>query len=479
MKTYDFFSIGIYNLRRSLLRTVLTTLGVMIGIGMLSSMISFSSGMEKNVTDAVSAGDLFTSIMVTSLKIDVEDAMHGNIRATDTNAAPLNDSTLSLIKSIKGVKIAYPEVSVPARILFDSTGANLSLKAVPLEMKEFAPYNEIKYGKFFTNDSMPEIIMTVQDLRNLKIIVKTDGVQDLSESERKSGFQLLKPEAIIGREIDITTASVNIPKFGDKDSTKSPNLFSMMGAISELRQHPFTNVSNKFKVVGIIDKGKRFDMGVSSSITLYNAKKLPNTEFKSVWQVLNNSEKNKSKDTYNSIYVRAENAEMVDAVKKSLEKMNFGVLTITDQLVEIRKSFLIIGAILSAIGIVALIIAALGIINTMVMSILERKREIGIMKAIGGSEKDIRNIFFVEAAIIGLAGGISGLLLGKLFTSITNFIINAYIKPPEVPSFTLFTFPLWLILGSIGFSMLVSLAAGLYPAYRAARVDPVQALRHE
>jgi putative ABC transport system permease protein len=115
----------------------------------------------------------------------------------------------------------------------------------------------------------------------------------------------------------------------------------------------------------------------------------------------------------------------------------------------------------------------------MVMSILERTREIGIMKAIGGSEGEIKTIFFVEAAVIGVAGAALGLVLGWCVTRVANLVVNVRILPEGEAAVNLFYFPAWLILGAVGFSVLVSLAAGLYPAFRAARIDPVEALRHD
>jgi putative ABC transport system permease protein len=136
-------------------------------------------------------------------------------------------------------------------------------------------------------------------------------------------------------------------------------------------------------------------------------------------------------------------------------------------------------SLLGAIGTIALIIAALGIINTMLMSILERTREIGVMKAVGGSENEIKFIFFVEAACIGLVGAVFGLMLGWLVTRIANQVMNTMVLPDDQRPIDLFYFPVWLILGAIGFSVFLSLAAGLYPAIRAARIDPVRALRHD
>ena len=115
----------------------------------------------------------------------------------------------------------------------------------------------------------------------------------------------------------------------------------------------------------------------------------------------------------------------------------------------------------------------------MVMSILERTREIGVMKAIGGSDGDIRRIFLVEAAAIGFMGGVGGVTLGWLVGRVINFGANVYIKNQGGDAGNLFALPMWLIAGALGFSVLVSLVAGSYPAARAAKLNPMQALRHD
>ena len=101
------------------------------------------------------------------------------------------------------------------------------------------------------------------------------------------------------------------------------------------------------------------------------------------------------------------------------------------------------------------------------------------MKAIGGSEDEIRLVFFVEAAIIGVLGALFGLALGWGATRVANLVVNSQMLPEGEPAVDFFYFPPWLILGAILFSVVISLAAGMYPAFRAARVDPVEALRHD
>jgi ABC-type antimicrobial peptide transport system permease subunit len=125
-------------------------------------------------------------------------------------------------------------------------------------------------------------------------------------------------------------------------------------------------------------------------------------------------------------------------------------------------------------------VASLGIVNTLVMAVLERRREIGIMKALGASDGDVKRIFFVEAGCMGMFGGALGASLGWLIGRAINLGTNIYLETwVDTKPQNFWYVPLWLALAAIGFSVVVSLSAGLYPASRAAKLDPVQALRHE
>ena len=157
----------------------------------------------------------------------------------------------------------------------------------------------------------------------------------------------------------------------------------------------------------------------------------------------------------------------------------YAAFSVNDALRGAKNAFIILDIVLSLIGSIALALSSLGIVNTMVMSILERTREIGIMKAIGASNEHIRRIFLIEASVIGLVGGFTGTALGWLVGKVINFGANIYIRSQGGTSGTFFFLPLWLISGSIAFAIVVSLIAGSYPASRAAGLDPIQALRHD
>ena len=177
--------------------------------------------------------------------------------------------------------------------------------------------------------------------------------------------------------------------------------------------------------------------------------------------------------------VRVSSIKYIDPVKKQLEELGLKTFAFIDELQELKKGFLLMDMFLFAIGMIALTVASLGIINTMVMSILERYREIGIMKAVGASDTDVKRIFFFESGAIGFLGGVLGLALGWAVSIIINHVINYFQAKQAMPYIDYFSSPWWLCLGAIIFSILISLAAGIYPALRAARVDPVVALRHD
>jgi putative ABC transport system permease protein len=145
---------------------------------------------------------------------------------------------------------------------------------------------------------------------------------------------------------------------------------------------------------------------------------------------------------------------------------------------ELKEFFLFMEILLTAVGTVALIVAGVGILNTLTMSVMERYQEIGIYKSIGASHGDIRWMFLVEAAAVGFLGGVAGLILARVVSVFLSWAFTTYaaqygIGGPDA----VFVFPDWLLLSSVLYAIVISVVSGIYPASRAANVDPVQALR--
>ena len=472
MTLLDMVGLALDNLRRTKLRTALTTLGVVIGIGALASMVSFGTGMQRNITDTFEQNDLFTTMFVSTKSVDLEDIGSGDPEAMmEAMRAPsvgLTDSTLEALKIIPGVEIAFPEISFPVKVRMWGKETRTTLRALPAAMGEFRPYNKLTFGRFFTDDSASSVVLSWDTLKRLKVLVDDPEKPAAADpQDSTSEMRVVGADSVIGAEIEVVSVALDPSKLAG----------GMMGLLG-LGRMPTSESVSTFKIGGILKRASAFSEGQIQGgivVPMKTAGMIPSLGFSSVWDLLGGGKPG----TYSSIYVRVKRPADMQPARYAIEKTGLHVFSIADELKEIRKGFLIVDSILGAIGTIALIVAALGIANTMVMSILERTREIGIMKAIGASEGEIKLIFFVEAAVIGAAGAVFGLLLGFGVTRVANLVVNARLLPEGEAAVNLFYFPSWLILGAFGFSIVISLIAGLYPAVRAAGIDPVEALRHD
>jgi putative ABC transport system permease protein len=191
---------------------------------------------------------------------------------------------------------------------------------------------------------------------------------------------------------------------------------------------------------------------------------------------------NFSRDGYNQLIVRAESPEMVVDIANQINEMGYQANTPQTYVEGINSFFVILQIVFGAIGALSLLVAAIGIANTMAMAILERTREIGLMKAIGATNRDVLSIFLGEAAGIGLIGGIGGVILGwggsLVISDVSATFLSGQANPYGMGGVAAYT-PPWLPLFALAFATLIGLLSGLYPSLRAATLVPVNALKYE
>jgi putative ABC transport system permease protein len=454
MRFGDAVGFALSSLRKRRLRTFLTAAGVTIGIGALVCMISFGKGMQKNVTEAFKSADLFNSIMVmpggpSEPVADPDEPGARRGAPAGRTGVVLDDRAVAAIARIPGVVSAYPEINFPALVGLEGKEEFRLVQVVPAAVAA-SPAVRVKWGRAYAADDEAGVIVSGPFARRL-------GAKD--------------PATAVGKTLRITSVSFDIGKLASLDLSK---LFAGGGL-------PVSQESYDFPILGVTDIGTFGNGGPGLGQNdvfmppgpARGIKKLPIT---SVWDVFRLGEGGLG---YSAVSVKLGSLRDLEAVKSKVREMGFSTFALADQFDEITKAFFFMDMILAAVGMIAIVVAALGIVNTMVMSILERFREIGVMKSVGAADGDIKKIFFFESGAIGFMGGVAGCVLGWATSLLINRIVNIYLARQGVPFIRYFAFPMWIFLGAVGFSLLVSLVAGIYPARRAARVDPVVALRHD
>jgi putative ABC transport system permease protein len=285
---------------------------------------------------------------------------------------------------------------------------------------------------------------------------------------RRRGVGVKDPAAAVGTTVEIATVSFDLGRLNPLD----------IGSLVSGGALPLSKDIYAFKITGVSESTGFGPGSVWNELMIPPgaAARVKTLPFRSVWDIFRLQA---GRAGYAALNVRLSSPADAPAVKSRIREMGFTTFALADQFAQIRQGFLFLDMVLAAIGMIAIFVAALGIINTMIMSILERTREIGIMKAVGAGDGDVRAVFVVEASVIGFLGGLFGYGLGWAVSRLINRVVNYFLARQGVPAIDYFAFPWWLFLGALAFAVAVSLAAGLYPARRAARVDPVQALRHD
>jgi putative ABC transport system permease protein len=448
MKVADYIDLSFSNLWKKKLRTCLTTFGVVIAIGALVCMVAFGKGMQRNVSERFKELELFNFLTVFSGSLTPRGLLlREEPEQNDTPQIALDDDALENIRKLRGVDMVLPDIRFPAAISLEGE-EKFSLVQVISTQISSSKSMSFRAGGTYTSDDEESVIVSDSLLIGF-------GIKDFS--------------SVIGKNIMITSLTLDFSQF---DPTDLSSLFRG-------DKLPFGRESYEMKIVGVAENMGfggpallRSDIYIPPG-TSARMKKLPITN---LWDLVRDPSGIKG---YSLVNVRVASPGLVESVKNKIEEMGFRTFALIDQFEEFQRGFMFMDMFLIALGMIAVIVASLGIINTMVMSILERYSEIGIMKAVGASDRDIQKIFFFETCSIGFLGGLFGLGLGWGVSLIINRVVNYFLTKQGLPFIDYFSFPWSLCVEAVGFAVLISLIAGIYPAVRAARVDPVVALRHD
>ncbi len=453
MKAADLGELALRNLREAVLRNSLTTLGVAVGVASLVAMLSLGVGLQELATKRLSNSGLFDTVVVMPRR-----NLQTMRRAAASSTAPkadraLDDEARNEMARLPNVLEVYPQIRFPTEVRYNGNPYSTIVAGVPDSARGNGAYDGIQ-GSFFSGPNADEAILQIEFAKDLTEQTSTLIGKDLVV--RYAERQALPPQAGTGNG-------------GDGNPAEGAG-----GGFSIVPRE------KKLRIVGIIETEPAAGFGGFGSGRLLIPLEVASTLRAAQVNDLRDAVRATSgKPVYASLTVRVKSPSLVEPIEIAIKNMGFGTFSLLDATRNLRLFFTIFDLLLAIFGSLALAVATLGIINTLVMAILERRREIGILKALGAADRDVKQLFFVEAGVMGLFGGLLGVAFGWLIGRALTWGTNIYLHRQNLPSAHVFSVPWWLVLGAIAFAVAVSLAAGLYPASRAARLNPVEALRYE
>lgn len=448
MKPRDLTDLALRNLREAILRNTLTTLGVAVGVASLVAMLSLGVGLQQLASKRLSQSGLFDTIVVTP-KNNFR-GMGRPQREAESGQPPrvLDEDARKEIETLPNVIEVYPQVRFFTEVRFNNKPFATVVAGLPESSRNSGSFDGMQ-GNFFSSPTAQEAILQIE------------FAKDLSD----------KPASLVGQELVLRYAERQaIP--ADSGGTSADAVGGGFSVVPrELR----------LKIVGVVETEPAQGYGGYGNarllMPLATAATLRAAQVNDLRDIVRDSPAIKT--TYPSLSVRAKSPSQVEALETSIKNKGFAAFSLLDASKSLRTFFSVFDLLLGIFGSLALAVATLGIVNTLVMAILERRREIGVLKALGAADSDVQQLFFVEAGVMGLFGGLFGVLFGWLLGRALTFGTNVYLQRQNLNPIELSSVPWWLVVAALGFAVLVSLAAGLYPASRAARLNPVDALRYE
>jgi putative ABC transport system permease protein len=412
------------------MRFFLTSIGIAIGAMAIVILVSFGAGIQKTSLDLWQDTIQAQEITVSG-DSNINSYYNLNLGATEKGTIlALNERTIESFKEMSGVEDVYSTPSFSADLSYGDKIVQLYSSGLrPIKYTQNSFKQSIKYGNTFTTDNEDSIILTYDIFKVL-------------------GFD--NPREIIGKNITIDNFN---------DFLASPSA------------HKVEFIQKKYvlTVVGIYDEKQSNYMSVLPNLTAVRI----NNELK------NDEYKNSNPFLYDSLTIRVTNINNIQSIKDDLQKQGYGTTSLDDIVKYINQVTLIMQSVLAVVGSISLLVASIGVVNTMFIAVLERTKEIGINKAIGATDGDIMRIYIFESMIIGLFGGLLGILIGIIGSKLTELLVEYFLKSNGATTGIQFYVPRYLIVFVLIFTILICVVAGLVPARRAAKIDPIISLRDD
>ena len=435
------------NLWKRKLRSALTIMGVVIGVASIVVMVSLGLGLSKSMLEEYASYGKLTQITVQTPYSE----------SNSVTEYRLDDALVQQLSEVEHVEAVYPELDISVMLIYGAYSSYVTLKGMPVEA-----------------------------LADMELEVEEGSVPDGSEDELTFFYG---NEILMGFENSKTGASYWTTGVLPDIDLMNDSIFTVFDTSAYMASQSTgssTTPPKKYLVpaAGVQKESENY------SVYGWNAYCDINqliAKLKQVFKkgVIPGQPTTKSGKRYPDIYysvlqVDVDEMDNVAAVQSYIEGMGYNAYSNSEWISSSMKSMNMVQGVLGGIGAVSLLVAAIGIVNTMMMSIYERTKEIGVMKVLGCSLENIRTMFLLEAGMIGLVGGIFGLGVSYIASALINYVSQGSdFLGIQSGTGGLSRIPLWLALLSIVFAIIVSMVAGFFPSQKAMKLSPLAAIRNE
>lgn len=437
------------NLLRRKLRTVLTVLGVVIGTASIVVMVSLGLGLRKISLEQIEQFGGLTTINV----YYYEYAMNSS-GSSEEQTQRINDEVVEQMAQIPHVEIASPILNCYAMAKQGAYEGSFSIRGMTTEAlasldldtaEGTVPLDESTLQLFYGN----QVLTNFYNARTNQSYWETMELPDV-DLINDPVFVIFDTDAYYQSQGGGTDA--NGQKISPPKKYIVPTAGVLAGTLEDYSDYSYNVLANIDALKAQLKK-------------VFKNKAIPG-------QPTTSSGKPYKEFYYEEVYIRVDSMDYVSEVQQAIRDMGYETYSNADWMKQTQDQMAMIQLVLGGIGAVSLFVAAIGIANTMMMSIYERTKEIGIIKVLGCGLGNIRTMFLMEAGFIGFFGGLIGLILSYIISGIINLVAGEYYQGISY-------IPLWLVLVSMVFAVLVGMVAGFFPALRAMKLSPLAAIRNE
>ena len=457
MNSVDVFRMAYGNLFRRKLRAILTIVGVFIGTMAIVVMMSLGIGLSEATTKQMESWGDLNMITVNQGRSWNPDT--GEYRGDEQK---LNDDAVALIKSQPGVQSVMPSIQVGGQAKWGKLDGWFNLFGVDPELFSQMTY-EIAEGRFLRKDDAFSVILGWQVRNQFYDPDDRDYWMRWDPSNQKSSLEMMN---------EVVYVTLN-NQYNWEMIKKQP--LTVVGVLEgEYKDHAYSAYAP-------IDTLRKWQDFVNDKSYMTEDQRIQQEQWEQEMKDRGDAwYYTRDPKDYDQILVRCKDVKAAREVASTLRDIGYNLWTVADYMEGVESQALIIQAVLGGIGGITLLVASIGIANTMIMAIYERTREIGVMKVIGATGGDVMKMFLMEAGLIGVCGGVLGLVCSLGASRLINFLAGDFMGTGmRGETYDISVIPPYLMLFALIFSFCIGIVAGLYPARRASKLSPILAIRNE